>query len=81
MADEPSKSISFGFVKKKTTKQLQDTGRSVLGTDHGLKDEEEKDFLQSAEGNALKRYLLTSCERFTPAFVKRKFHFEFIFIM
>ncbi|XP_031571804.1 G-patch domain and KOW motifs-containing protein-like [Actinia tenebrosa] len=55
MADERNKSVSFTFAKKKTNKTLQNTGSSVLGTDHGLRNEgEEKDFITSAEGKDLK---------------------------
>lgn len=70
MADEQSKSVSFTFAKKKSTKKLQNTAKSVLGTDHGLRDEEEeKDFIKSAEGNDLKRYLV---KVLTPVYLLSK---------
>lgn len=75
MADEPSKSVSFTFAKKTSAKKLQNTGSSVLGTDHGLRDEEEeKDFIKSAEGNDLKRYSYMSCERFYAGICQKSFH-------
>jgi hypothetical protein len=56
MADEANKSVSFTLAKKKTIKKLQNTGSTVLGSDHDdLHDGEEKDFIRSAEGNDFKR--------------------------
>ncbi|EDO48178.1 predicted protein [Nematostella vectensis] len=54
MADEASKPLSFGFTKKRESKQLINTGKGVLGNEHGIEKEEEKDFLHSAERNSLK---------------------------
>lgn len=55
MADGESKSFSFSFTKKKDTKPLQKPSTNLLGTERHKDEDDEVDFIRSAEGNKLRR--------------------------
>lgn len=56
MADKnENKSFSFTFTKKKESKPLNKPKKDLLGAEQHKDEDDEVDFIRSAEGNKLKR--------------------------